>query len=160
MDAVHGGQASRIARPSQEGPACCCCCCCYCASCWDGKGWAKEHGGWSKKAAHRRGRARPPGGPAGWARIQCGLAPGPCWRWRCLREPASMLDLDGPLSGGQGRAYPCARNHRGPRTGGVGPLPLLPLPLALPLWSLFTLQGGLDGRWGCVQDEVGDGGGR
>jgi hypothetical protein len=25
-------------------------------------------------------------------------APGACWRWRSLPEPASMLDLDGPLS--------------------------------------------------------------
>ena len=27
-----------------------------------------------------------------------------CWRWRSLPKPESMFDLDGPLSGGQGRA--------------------------------------------------------
>ena len=57
-----------------------------------------EHGGasTSKKAAHQD-RHGGRGSIAGSTRA--------CWRWRSL--PESMLDLDGPLSGGQGRADPC-----------------------------------------------------
>jgi hypothetical protein len=87
-----------------------------------------------KQAAHKDQR-----GGRGSIKSSSRAAAGPDGRWRSLREPASMLDLDGPLSGGQGRRHPCSclllaavppadqqpLKPSQPRTGGgVGPLSL------------------------------------
>jgi hypothetical protein len=77
-------------------------------------------------------------GPAWWARInRIEGCTGACWRWRSLPEPASMLDLDGPLSRRTGGADPCAGGTApGARTGGErGTI------------SLFQSRRGLGSKW-------------
>jgi len=94
---------SRIARPSREeksrGPGLLLAARRRDASCWDAWDGLKGMGAGVRRRHTRSSRVGEDPSRAGTRA---------CWRWRCLREPASMLDLDGPLSGGQGRAHPCA----------------------------------------------------
>jgi hypothetical protein len=71
--------------------------------------WGRER---ERKAAHQDQ-------PGGRGSLEgCTRA---CWRWRSLPEPASMLDLDGPLSRRTGeRISLCWRNRARSQDGGVG----------------------------------------